>query len=346
MSRVKKVIVDALGGDNAPHAVIEGAMMALKRDPDLQLVLVGDEAVIKASLKGPAAQRVEIIHTTESITCHDQPTVAIRTKPNSSIVLGQTALKTREDCGAFVSAGSTGAVLTGAFMKVGRIEGVSRPALCPMLPTKDGRGVMVLDVGANMDCKPINLVHFALMADVYMRMTGRENPRIGLLNVGTEDEKGNELALGTFKLLKQLSDPVDASVLNFLGNVEAREVTSGDYDIIVCDGFVGNVLLKTLEGTGKLFSHKLKQTLCGPVGLLGKIILGKRLLKMKRELGEDAEGGAIFIGVKKPVVKAHGSSGPAAFCSAILYAANAADVDLEEKIKAAISSATAILPTE
>ena len=334
MSITKKVIVDTLGGDHAPQAQVQGAIAALEQNKDLQLVLVGDEgyiAPIVKSLVKDLASRVEIIHTTENIGCNEQPTVAIRQKPNSTIVLGQTALKTREDCGAFVSAGSTGAILTGAFMKVGRIEGVSRPALSPMLPTKDGRGVMVLDVGANMDCKAVNLVHFALMANEYMKAQGRDNPRIGLLSVGTEDEKGNELSLETFAILKKCDG------INFMGNVEAREVYSGDYDIIVCDGFVGNVLLKTLEGTGKLFSFKLRQSMGGFVGLLGKLLLGRRLLRMKRELSEDGTGGAIFIGIKKPIVKAHGSSNATAFCNAILYAAKAGQMDLGEKISAVIS---------
>jgi glycerol-3-phosphate acyltransferase PlsX len=214
--------------------------------------------------------RVEIIHTTVGIGMNEHPASAIRTKPNSSIVLGMEALKAREDCTAFVSAGSTGAVLTGGFMRVGRIPGVSRPALCPILPTVGPRGVMVLDVGANMDCKPINLVHFALMADVYMRAKGVDNPRIGLLNVGTEDEKGNELTHEAFAMLKKMP-------INFIGNMEARETFGGNYDIVVTDGFAGNVLLKTLEGGGKFFAYKLKRAISGPLALPGKLLLARRL---------------------------------------------------------------------
>jgi len=347
---MKKVIVDILGGDKAPDVTIDGAIQALTRNKSVELVLVGDKDIIEPRIKAAGFEgRVEILHTTEAITCHDSPTAAIRQKPNSSIVLGQSALKDRPDCGAFVSAGSTGAVLTAAFMKIGRIEGVSRPALCPILPTKDGRGTMVLDVGANMDCKPINLVHFALMADVYMRAQGRENPRIGLLSVGTEDEKGNELTLGAFKLLKQLSStendrgPGGHPLVNFLGNAEARDVFSGKYDIIVCDGFAGNVLLKTMEGAGSLFSHELKKAVSGAGALLGKLMLARRLLKMKRSLSEDATGGAIFIGVKKPVIKAHGNSNATAVANAILLGARAGDMDLGEQIKTAIQNAAKIV---
>jgi len=204
-----------------------------------------------------------------------------------------------------------------------------------MLPTKDGKGVLLIDVGANMDCKPVNLVHFALMGDVYMKVLGRENPRVALVNVGVEDTKGNELTHQTFDLLKKTS-------LNFVGNMEARDAFSGKYDILVCDGFVGNIMLKTLEGTGSLFSFKLKEAMRGVGGLLGKLLLARRLLKMKRNLSEDAVGGSIFIGVKKPVIKAHGSSNANAFCNAILLAANAGKLDLGEKIQVAVGEFNAL----
>jgi len=322
---MKKVILDALGGDNGAQSTVPAALMALKQDPNLHLVMIGDENTI------PKHERIEVIHTTTNIEMNEHPTVAIRSKPDSSIVLGMKALREREDCAAFVSAGSTGAVLTGAFMKLGRIAGVSRPALAPSLPTANKAGVMVLDCGANMDCKPVNLVHFAVMADIYMRAKGVQNPRIGLLSVGTEDEKGNELTLATFKLLKSLPQ------LNFLGNMEARDFYTSKYDIIVTDGFAGNVLLKTLEGTGKLFSQELKKAIGGFGALLGKLILAKRLIKMKKGLSEDTAGGAIFLGVKKPVIKAHGNSNPTALCNAILLGARAGQMDLEKDIEKALA---------
>ena len=321
-------------------STLVGAEIALKSNRDLNLIIVGDEKVITEHLDSYIKQeRVEIIHTTTNIGMNESPTSAIRTKTDSSIVMGLDLLRTREDCTAFISAGSTGAVLTGGFMKVGRIPGVSRPALSPMLPTADRRGVMVSDVGANMDCKPIHLVHFAVMADIYMRSKGIENPRIGLLNVGTEDEKGNELTLEVFSILKKLAD---AGSINFLGNMEARDAFTGRYDIIVTDGFAGNVLLKTLEGSGKLFSHELKRAIGGLGGLFGKLLLAKRLLKMKKSLSEDATGGAIFLGIKKPVIKAHGNSNATAICNAILVGARAGDMNLGDAIEQAIKK----LPAE
>ena len=327
-----KVILDILGGDNAPGVTLDGATLALKKDPTLNLVLIGDESKIKAHFDRNSAliKRIEIIHTTTNIEMSEKPTDAIRQKPDSSIVLGMDALKSREDCVAFVSAGSTGAVLTGAFMKVGRIQGVSRPALSAMLPTIDKRGVLVLDLGANMDCKGINLAHFALMADVYMRERGIEKPRIALLSVGTEDEKGNELTHEAFAILKTLP-------INFVGNMEARDAFSGNYDIIVTDGFAGNVMLKTMEGTGKLFSKSLRRALSCPFLLPAKLMLAPRLLKMKKSLSEDATGGAVFLGIKKPVIKAHGSSNSIAVMNAVLLGARAGNMNLNEKIQSALA---------
>ncbi|MDR0461986.1 MAG: phosphate acyltransferase PlsX [Christensenellaceae bacterium] len=345
----KKVILDVLGGDHGAASTLPAAVMALKQDKGLNLVLVGDKDVISAHKElAPVIDRCEIIHTTTNIGMNEHPVEAIRTKKDSSICLGMDALRTREDCTAFVSAGSTGAVLTGGFMKVGRIPGVSRPALCTKLMTYDKRGVLVLDLGANMDCKPENLVHFAIMADAYWRANPplmnfdryknvKPVPRVALLSVGTEDEKGNELTLVAFAELKKLHD---AGKLNFVGNMEARDTFSGKYDIVVADGFAGNVLLKTLEGTGKLFSHELKKAISGPFVLLGKLILAVRLLKMKKNLSEDATGGAILLGCKKPVIKAHGNSGARALCNAILLGRRAGDMNLYGEIEKAIGSLT------
>ena len=329
---MKKVILDVLGGDNGAKSTLAGAIMAMKREPSLNLVLVGDEKVInEAFTKHPELKdRIEITHTTVNIEMGEVPTTAIRTKTNSSMVIGMDALRTRDDCMAFVSAGSTGAVLTGSFMKVGRMTGVSRPALSTMLPTLDRRGVLVLDLGANMDCKPVNLVHFALMADVYLKEQGIEKPRIGLLSVGTEDEKGNELTHAAFEILKKMP-------INFVGNIEARDAFGGNYDAVITDGFAGNVLLKTLEGCGKLFSSELKRAIGGVGGLLGKLLLARRLIKMKKRLSEDAVGGALLLGTKKPVIKAHGNSNPTAICNAILFALNVGNMNLGDKISKVIA---------
>jgi len=217
-----------------------------------------------------------------------------------------------------------------------------RPALCTKMPTlsksRKGtknplhmrQGVHVLDLGANMDSKPENLVQFAVMSDVYLRAIGYESPRIGLLSVGTEDEKGNELTKTALASLKTIDR------LNFKGNMEARDTFSGNFDIVVCDGFVGNVLLKTLEGGGKLFSNELKRVISHPLAILGKLILAPHLLKMKKNLSEDAIGGAFMLGLKKPVLKAHGNASQHAFSSAILLAAQIGETNLGDKITEAL----------
>ena len=330
-SLVQKVILDILGGDNSPNVPLAAAADALKRDPELQLVCVGDETVIKHHLS-KYMSRVEIIHTTTNIGFNEHPTEAIRTKKDSSIVLGLNALRDRADCGGFVSAGSTGAILTGGFMIIGRINGVSRPALSTFLPAMNGRKVLVLDLGANMDCKPQNIVHFAVMADQYLRSLGVENPRIGLLNVGAEEEKGNELTLAAFAQLKK-------APINFIGNVEAVNAFDGHVDAVVADGFAGNVLLKTVEGSGALFSHELKRAIGRPHLILGKLIVGPRLLKMKRDLSADGTGGAIFLGLKKTVIKIHGSTSAIAMRNAIFQARDAGVAHLTDNIAVAVAKA-------
>jgi len=334
-----KIIVDILGGDNAPTAIIDGVVRAATEDQSIEFVLVGDEAQIKPNIeKNNLLNRVEIIHTTENISCDEQPTTAIKGKPESSIVKGLEALKNREDCGAFVSAGSTGAVLTGAFLKVGRIKGVSRPALSPLFPTKTGGQVVILDIGANVDCKPSNLVHFALMGNEYMKARGIENPRVALVNVGVEEAKGNELTHATFPILKKLSDE---GTINFVGNMEARDAMSGDYDVLVCDGFVGNILLKSSEGAMKFLMSKIKEALTSSFKTkMGAMLVKKRLKAMVAEIGEEAAGGSIFLGIKKPVIKAHGNSSAAAFANAIHLAKRSTKTNLADQITTALEKVT------
>jgi len=330
---MKKIVIDILGGDNAPHAMLDGVAMAANRDVTLQFVLIGDEQVITPKIRETAiSSRCEIIHSTENISNEDAAT-SVKSRPESSIALGMNALRKREDVGAFVSAGSTGAVLAGAVLMVGRIPGVSRPAIAPLFPTvKKGRQVLVLDCGANMDCRAEHLLHFAIMGSEYMKSLGVPKPRVALVNVGVEDKKGNELTTEAFKLLKQTD-------LNFVGNMEARDVPSGDYDVLVCDGFVGNVLLKTAEGTMKMMSAKIKEKLKqGFFSACGGLLIKKKMKELRKEIGEESVGGSIFLGVKKPVVKAHGNSNSAAFCNAIMLASRTLRVDLEEKIGEAIES--------
>jgi len=336
VEKVTKVILDVLGGDTAPNAQLMGAIKALKQEPEMNLVLVGNKQVIDAFFDKHAEfkSRIEVVHTTTNIEMNEQPTQAIRNKPDSAIVMGLELVRDRKDCVGFISAGNTGALMTGAIMKIGRIAGVSRPALCPTFPTVRERKVLVLDVGANMDCKPINLVHFALMADVYLKQKGLENPRIGLLNLGTEEEKGNELTKETFQLLKKMP-------INFAGHVEARETFSGDYDAIITDGFAGNVLLKSMEGCGKLYTTELKKAMKGFPAVIGKLILAPRLLKMKKRLHEDAAGGAILLGIKKPVTKIHGNASPTTVSNALVLSHRTGDMNLEEKIGQALKDISA-----
>jgi glycerol-3-phosphate acyltransferase PlsX len=330
----KKVILDALGGDNGIELVISGAIAALKKNPSLELVLVGDAEIIGARLE-QFKDRIEIIHTKTNIEMNEIPTEAIRKKTDSSLVMGLDALKSRLDCGALLSAGSTGAVLTGAFMKLGRIEGVSRPAMCCKMPTLEhGKKYYICDCGANMDTKPQNLLHFAIMADEYLRGLGCESPRVGLLSVGTEEEKGNELTHEAYKLLTAEK----SRGLNFVGNVEARDLHMGVCDIVICDGFAGNVLLKAIEGASKHVSAELKNTISGVTVLLGKLILARRFMKLKKRMHDESAEAAVFLGVKKPVLKCHGNADIASIRNGVLYAARLANMDLNEKIGARIKT--------
>ena len=337
---MKKIVLDCLGGDNGLPAMLAGAISALQKNPELQLVLVGDESVIKPQV-AEFGNRVEIIDTKVNIAMDEHPTQAIRTKTDSSLVLGLEQLKQREDCGAFVSAGSTGAVLTGGFMKIGRIAGVSRPALCPTLPTmQDGQDFMLLDCGANMDCTPVQLAQFAVMANEYKKATGVENPRIALLNVGSENIKGNEVVKQAHVLLRQLSD---AGMINFVGNIEGDQVFHGNVDVVVADGFWGNVLLKSIEGTVKFVFKSVKNVMMSSFGgKIGALFLGGKLKKFKAEK-MDKTNATIFLGLKKAVVKMHGNADAVKVASALQYATTVVDFDLNARIEAALTQAEPLL---
>jgi len=341
-----KIIVDALGGDYAPQNQVAASILALKENPDIKIVLVGDENYARPVIeKAGLGDRVEYIHTLENISCDDVPTTAIKQKTNSSMVLGLDMLKKNEDCIAFVSSGSTGALLTGAFMKIGRIPGVTRPTLCPWIPTeRDDVKFVLADAGANVDCKPINLVHFALMTNAYSKMSlGVENPRIALLNVGTEEAKGNELTLQTYPVLKKLHE---MGKINFLGNMEARYAVSGDYDIVITDGFAGNVLLKSIEGTATMMGRLVKRAIkSNPKTMFGGLLLGGRLKKMKAEIHEDGTGGSPLLGTKKPVIKAHGNASPRAFKNAILTGVKAGSAQLTTEIQNVLAENKELIET-
>ncbi len=300
-----KVVIDGFGGDNSPQEIVKGVCLALQKYDDLEIVITGDKDILTKLFEENKQDlsRVEIVHTTEIVINDESPTEAIRQKKDSSLVVALNILKERDDVCGLVSAGSTGAVLTGAFMKIGRMKGVSRPALAPLLPTKNKGRVLLIDCGANMDCKPINLCHFAIMGSAYMKyMFNIENPRVALLNVGVEDKKGNELCHQVFPLLKQLP-------INFVGNMEARDFLSGDYDVVVSDGFAGNVLLKSSEGAIKVLLSILKSEIkARKMSMLGALFMGKSFKAVKNLMDYEKWGGSPFLGAKKVLIKSHGSS--------------------------------------
>lgn len=332
-----KIILDAMGGDYAPKECVLGAVDALNIDKEAEVVLVGKSEAINEVLvdcKYDKA-RIEIVDASDVISNDESPTMAIKTKKDSSLVKAFERLMSDDECKAFVSAGSTGAVLVGAFMKVGRIKGVSRPALAPVLPTLDGNGMVLCDCGANVDSKPINLLHFAIMASSYAQaMLGVENPRVGLLNNGVEAHKGNELSRQAYELLSENKD------INFAGNCEARDMLSGDFDVVVADGFDGNIALKTAEGTANLLLKLIKKGVysSGFKAKLGAAMLKPVFKDVKKMLDFNARGGACFLGVNKVVVKAHGASERGAISASILQAKGLAEKNICEKIKAGIDA--------
>lgn len=329
-----KVVVDAFGGDNAPKEVVEGAVLAVKSNKNLTVVLTGDEQKIK-SILGDRTERIEIVDAKDVITNDDVPTLAIRQKKDSSMVRAFDILKENDDVVGLVSAGNTGAVLSGVIMKIGRIKGISRPALCPILPTViDGKNVVICDCGANVDCKSENLLHFAIMASVFYSITnGVEKPKVALLNNGTEEHKGNELTKSTYPLMKTLP-------INFVGNVEAREVMSGNVDVIVTDGFAGNVLLKSVEGTASAMSKMIKkESKKNLFHMLGALMLGK-FKGLKNKMDMDKYGGAPFLGCKKLVVKTHGSANRENFKNTILQVVKLYENKMNEKIEMMVGEIT------
>ena len=301
-----KIIVDCFGGDRSPDANIDGALAALKANGDLHLILTGDEAVIKAKLEGREydSSRLETVHAPEVIGCDEKPTDAIRLKKESSMIKGIRMLRDRDDIAGLVSIGSTGSLVAAALTRIGRIPGVIRPAFCPILPTVTGGIVGVCDSGANVEVTPDHLRQFAIMGSLYMEnVYGVKNPRVALLNVGKEAEKGDEIRQVAYKLLSETEG------LNFVGNMESRDLLSGSYDLVVCDGFSGNVLVKTTEGTALELLKKLKKDIyTRGIYKLGAFLM-KRMFKEEKDFfNYQNYGGSVLIGTSKVVVKGHGSS--------------------------------------
>ena len=305
------ILLDAMGGDNAPDANIKGALKAVNQIK-ATITLVGKEEVIRNKVKEftgkeieEVSDRLKIKNATETIEMEDGPTDAIKHKKDSSMVVGFRMLK--EDQGdVFISAGNSGALLAGATLIVGRIKGIDRPALAGILPAYKSQ-LLLIDSGSNTNCKPINLLQFAQMSTIYLRNTfGIEKPAVGLLNIGTEETKGNELVKESYHLLKEKAEELD---INFIGNVEGRDAFSGNVDAIVTDGFTGNVFLKTTEGLGKFVKRTLSESLTKNIfAKIGTIPCLPAINRFKKTMDYKSYGGALFLGVRKPVVKAHGSS--------------------------------------
>lgn len=329
-----KIAIDAMGGDHAPLEPVKGAIDALQHI-DAEMILIGDENQIHQELKKYKydESRVNVIHTTEIITGEDKPVSAIKKKKDSSMVVGLLKLKDQE-IDAFVSAGNTGALLAGGLLRVGRIKGIDRPALCSVYPTRTGMSILA-DAGANSDCKPRNLLEFGIMGSLYAQnVLGIDNPRVGLANIGHEEGKGNALVVESYDLLKEAS-------INFIGNVEARDIPEGATDVIVCDGFTGNIILKLSEGVVKSFSSMVKEIFMkSPFTKVAALLVKKNGLgDMKKKSMDYTEyGGAPLLGVKGLVVKAHGSSNAKAFMNAIKYAEKAAASGVVDKIAAEVKA--------
>ncbi|EJY55859.1 fatty acid/phospholipid synthesis protein PlsX [Alicyclobacillus hesperidum URH17-3-68] len=329
------IVVDAMGGDYAPVAPVEGICEAAAAFSDTRFIVVGDEQRIVELAKGRFPANVTVRHTDVVIAGEEEPVRAVRRKPNSSLVMAAQMVANGE-ADVMVSAGNTGAIMAAGMLVIGRLPGVERPALAPILPTFDGKGVLLLDAGATMDASAENLLTYAYMADAYVKhVLDIENPRIGLLNVGTEDSKGNAVVKQTFTLLSQ-------SQLHFIGNVEAREMMAGCADVVVCDGFVGNVVLKLAEGIGiGLFSGIREALTSNLTSRLGAMLVGGRLRSLRNRYDWAEHGGAPFLGVNGGCIKAHGSSNPRAWFMALSQARKFIANDLLSKLSTAMEERNA-----
>ena len=308
-----RIIIDAMGGDNAPEAIVRGAIKASKKI-DHEIVLIGKEDVVKHSLKKHGEKKIEVVNATEVISNDEPPVKAVRSKKDSSIVRGLEMVKSGEG-DVFLSAGSTGALLAGGLFILGRIQGIDRPSIASPYPVMSSEPSILLDAGANTDCKPNNLLEFAVMGSIYMeKVLGRENPRVGLVNNGSEEHKGTTLTKATYELLTKSS-------LNFIGNVEARDIPLGACDVIVTDGFTGNAILKMTEGMGLVILKEMKAHFTkNGITKFGSMLLSKELRKIKEQFDYTEYGGAPILGVKGGLLKMHGSSDDVAVEKTILKA--------------------------
>jgi len=333
MAELVKVALDAMGGDNAPAEIVKGAVEALNENDRLKVYAVGDENAIKTELSKYTydQSRLEIVHTTEVIETAEPPVNAIRKKKDSSLVKAMTMVKNAE-CDALVSAGSSGAILVGGQVIVGRIKGVERPPLAPLIPTKTGFSLLI-DCGANVDARPSFLVQFAKMGTIYMEnVMGISNPTVAIVNIGAEEEKGNSLVKETFPLLKNCPD------INFIGSIEARDIPYGMADIVVCDAFVGNVILKLYEGVGAVLISKVKEGMMATLrSKIGALLVKPALKNTLKSFDASEYGGAPLLGLNGLVVKTHGSSKAKEIKNTLIQCVTFKEQNINEKIKQIIS---------
>ncbi|GGF11331.1 phosphate acyltransferase [Halobacillus andaensis] len=320
-----RLAIDAMGGDNAPEAIVKGAMEAVSSMKNLEITLIGDEEKITPYLKD--SKQISVIHTTEAITAEEEPVRAVRRKKQASMVLMTKEVKEGRADGC-ISAGNTGALMSAGLFGVGRLKGVERPALSPTLPTEDGKGFLMLDVGANVDAKATHLLQYAIIGSIYSnKVRGLASPRVGLLNVGTEDGKGSELTKKAFELMSE-------APINFIGNVESRDLLNGVADVVVTDGFTGNVALKTIEGTALTMFSMIKSTFMKNLkSKLAAALVKNDLKQLKNQLDYSEYGGAGLFGLAAPVIKAHGSSNGRAIYNAIKQACHMVEQDVTSTIE-------------
>ena len=322
------IAIDTMGTDNGSAYFVQGIAEAMDLYDDLSFIVTGKEEELKTYIDqyGCVKTRIEVVDATEEITCHDAPVDAIRRKKNSSMVLALNAVK-EERAAACISGGNSGALLAGGQFLVGRAKGVKRTPLAPLIPHRYGSSLLI-DCGANVDAKPENLVQFAKMGSIYMKnIEGIENPRVGIINIGAEDEKGNELVKSTIPLLRECKD------INFIGSVESRDIPNGPADVLVCEAFVGNVLLKFFEGLGKMFMAEIKDTLKSSVKTkIGGALIYKPIKKTFKRYMADDKGGAPLLGLKGLVVKIHGNSKDTEVRSAIEQCRNFVKKDVTNQI--------------
>ncbi|WP_296964991.1 phosphate acyltransferase PlsX [uncultured Eubacterium sp.] len=326
------IALDCMGGDNAPGEIVKGAVLAANENKDMLIKLVGREDDIKKELeKYPSSDKLEIVDAKEVIETGEPPVAAIRKKKDSSLVKCMYMVK-KGEADAMVSAGSTGANLVGGHVIIGRIKGVERPPLAPLIPTKTGFSLLI-DCGANVDARPSHLLQFAKMGSVYMEnVVGIKNPKVALVNIGAEEEKGNALVKETYPLLKEMEG------INFIGNIEARDIPNGDADVIVCDAFVGNVILKLYEGVASVLIDKVKGSMMNSIKTkIGALLIKKDLKKTLKGFSLEEHGGAPLLGLNGLLVKTHGSSKAIEIKNSILQCITFNELDINNKFKEKLS---------